>query len=129
MTELEKVFNRGFWVGGYYLGKPIDQWASCSDSQATERKVFAGEITNYYSRIGIAEGLIHAQSIQLGDDLWILGKTTGAIRTKVAELRVGKVGASVTKADKGSVVAFPVPVKVRSGDKLYRIDSTAEPLG
>ena len=123
MAELGKVFNRGFWTGGYYLGKPLEQWASCSDSQATERKVFAGEITNYYSRIGIAEGVIQAQSIHLGDDLWILGKSTGAIRAKVTELRIGEKGEPVTKAAKGTTVAFPVPEKVRSGDKFYRIDS------
>ncbi len=123
MAELEKVFNRGFWKGGYYLGKPIEQWASSSDSQATERKVYAGEVIKYYSRVGIAEGLIHAQSIQLDDELWILGKSTGAIRVRVTELRTGEEGVPVTKADKGTIVAFPVPEKVRSGDKIYRIES------
>jgi putative protease len=125
MTELEKVFNRGFWEGGYYLGKPLDQWASSSDSQATEKKTFVGEITKYYPRIGVAEGFIRAGSIRLGDELWILGKITGAVRTTVTELRIGEEATPSDQADKGFLAAFPVPEKVRVGDQLYLIVPTA----
>lgn len=121
MAELEKVFNRGFWEGGYYLGKPLGEWAASSNSQATDKKVFAGEITKYYSRIGVAEALVRAGSIRVGDKIWILGDTTGAVRTEVTELRTGEKGEPVTRADKGTLAAFPVPEKVRTGDKLYLI--------
>lgn len=121
MAELEKVFNRGFWEGGYYLGKTLGEWAVSSNSQATEKKVFAGEITKYYSRIGVAEVLVRAGSLRVGDRIWILGDTTGAVRTEVTELRTGEKGGPVTRADKGVLAAFPVPEKVRRGDRLYLI--------
>lgn len=121
MAELEKVFHRGFWEGGYYLGKPLGDWSSSSHSQATEKKIFAGEITKYYARIGVAEVLVRAGSIRVGDEAWILGNATGALRTKIAELRIGDDATAVTQADKGVLAAFPVPEKVRAGDQLYLI--------
>jgi len=121
MTELGKVFNRGFWEGGYYLGKTLGDWAVSSNSQATEKKIFVGKITKYYSRIGVAETLVSSGPLLLGDDLWILGETTGAVRAKATDLRVGEEGASAVRADKGVLAAFPVPEKVRAGDQLYRI--------
>jgi len=129
MEELEKVFNRGFWEGGYYLGKPLGEWAASSNSQATEKKVFAGEITKYYSRIGVAEVMVRAGSIRVGDGIWILGDTTGAVRAEVTELRTGKKGDSVSQAEKGVLAAFPVPEKVRTGDQLYLIIPNARRNG
>lgn len=123
MVELGKVFNRGFWEGGYYLGKPLGEWAASSNSQATEKKIFAGEITKYYARIGVAEVLVRAGQLCLGDDLWILGETSGAVRAKITELRTGEEGTPVTSAEKGTLASFPVPEKVRAGDHLYRIVS------
>jgi len=121
MTDLAKVFHRGFWDGGYYLGKPLGEWARSSHSQATEKKVFAGEITKYYPRLGVAEAVVRAGPIRTGDALWILGATTGAVRTEITELRTGDEGVPSIRADKGALAAFPVPEKVRPGDKKHRI--------
>ena len=121
MAELAKVFHRGFWEGGYYLGKPLGDWAATSNSQATEKKIYAGEITKYYARIGVAEVLVRAGSIKLGDDVWILGNTTGAVRAKIAELHTGEDGSPATEASQGVLASFPVPEKVRAGDQLYLI--------
>ena len=121
MADLEKVFHRGFWEGGYYLGKPLGDWAATSNSQATEKKSFAGEITKYYARIGVAEVHVRAGSIRLGDEVWILGNATGAVRTKITELHTGENGSPVTEARQGVLASFPVPEKVRAGDQLYLI--------
>ena len=121
MADLEKVFHRGFWEGGYYLGKPLGDWAATSNSQATEKKSFAGEITKYYARIGVAEVHVRAGSIRLGDEVWILGNATGAVRTKITELHTGENGSPVTEAGQGVLASFPVPEKVRAGDQLYLI--------
>lgn len=121
MSELATVFNRGFWEGGYYLGKPLGDWTSSRDSMATEKKVFVGKITKYYARIGVAECLINAGPIRLDDEFWILGETTGAIRAKATELRVGDGATPATQAEKGEIAAFPVPEKVRVGDRVYRV--------
>ena len=126
MEELKTVFHRGFWEGGYYLGKPLDEWAISSNSRATEKKTFLGEVTKHYARIGVAEIQIRAGSVQVGDEVWILGKTTGAVRTKITELHVGEDGESVLRAAQGDLASFPVPEKVRAGDQVFLISSRAE---
>lgn len=123
MEDLKSVFHRGFWEGGYYLGKPLGEWAASSNSQATEKKTFAGEITRHYARIGVAEVHVRAGSLRIGDEVWIMGKTTGAMRTKITELHVGDDGKPVTSVDQGVLASFPVPEKVRAGDQVYLITS------
>ncbi len=121
MTELDSVFNRGFWQGGYYLGKPLGEWTASSQPASTEKKVFVGKITKYYARSGVAEVLINAEPLTAGEEIWILGETTGALRLPVAELRIGNPATPVARAEQGMVAAFPVAVKVRVGDQVYRI--------
>lgn len=121
LADLAKVFHRGFWEGGYYLGKPLGDWAATSNSRATEKKTFVGEITKYYARIGVAEVLVRTGTIRLDDDVWILGNTTGAVRAKITELHTGDDGSPVTEAGQGVLASFPVPEKVRAGDQLYLI--------
>ena len=123
MASLSKVFHRGFWEGGYYLGKTLGDWAVHSNSQATETKVFVGQITKIYTRIGVAETVVSFGPLQLNDELWVIGETTGAIRTKITELRLGDKGIPVHQVEKGATVTFPITEKVRIGDKLYRIIS------
>ena len=127
MAGLTKVFHRGFWEGGYYLGKPLGEWAETSNSQATEKKTFAGEITKYYARIGIAEVHVRAGALRLGDEVWVLGNTTGAVRTTITELHTGEDGTPVTEAAQGVLASFPVPEKVRAGDQLYIVTSAVPP--
>jgi len=121
MARLAKVFHRGFWEGGYYLGKPLGEWAGASNSQATEKKTFAGEITKYYPRIGVAEVHVRAGSIRVGDDVWILGNTTGAVRAKITKLHTGEDGHPANEAGAGILASFPMPEKVRAGDQLYLV--------
>ena len=47
--ELETVFNRGFWEGGYYLGKKMGEWSGEYGSLATKVKENLGKVENYYS--------------------------------------------------------------------------------
>ncbi|MFA6286895.1 MAG: peptidase U32 family protein [Opitutaceae bacterium] len=122
MADLDSVFNRGFWQGGYYLGKPLGEWTASSRSACTEKKVFVGKITKYYARQGVAEVLVNAEPMAAGTEVWILGETTGAIRVPVKELRVGDTGTPAASAGQGEVAAFAVPVKVRTGDQVYRIE-------
>lgn len=115
--RLKEVFNRGFWEGGYYLGKKLGEWSASDGNRATIRKSYAGRISNYFSRLGVAEMLVEAADLHPGDQLLITGPTTGAVKLTVAELRLERD--PVAEAPRGRAASFPVPVKVRSGDKVY----------
>jgi U32 family peptidase len=117
--RLATVFNRGFW-DGYYLGQRLGEWNHTYGSRATRKKIYAGKATNYYSRIGVAEFLIENGSIEEGDEVLIIGPTTGVIQAKIGEIRDDHGPA--LKVGRGSHCAFRVDSEVRRSDKLYRLD-------
>ena len=118
--RLTQVFNRGFWEGGYYLGRKLGEWAGSGDNQATVRKIFLGTIVNYYPRAGAAEVRLTSDSLPSGADLLITGNTTGALKLRAESVRVGDL--AVPKAEKGTNATFPCPAKVRENDKVYRLE-------
>ncbi len=121
-ARLASVFNRGFW-DGYYLGQRLGEWSEVYGSKATQKKVYVGKITNYFDRIGVAEVAMETGTIQVGDDILIMGPTTGVIETTVKELRVDEV--NVDLARKGVRVSLPVGEVVRRSDKVYKLVSTS----
>jgi U32 family peptidase len=123
--ELGTVYNRGFW-DGYYLGRKMGEWAGQYGSQATRKKVYVGKIMNYYSKPGIAELKVEAQPLQTGDDILIIGPTTGVCEDKVREIWLdNKI---VDKTVKGELCTIPVGTFLRPSDKLYKwIDSNEVP--
>lgn len=116
--RLAKVFNRGFW-DGYYLGQRLGEWSEKYGSKATHKKVYVGKGTNYFDRIGVAEVAIETGSLELGDQVVIIGPTTGVIETTIKELRVNEE--SCQSAGKGERCSFPVEQVVRRSDKVYKL--------
>lgn len=116
LKELSSVYNRGFWSGGYYMGEKTDDWANCSGSKATKKKVFVGKITNYFKKTGIAECTVEAHPLKKGDEFLIEGDSTGVIIGVIEELRNCK---KQEVAVQGEIVTFPLPQKIKRNDKLY----------
>ncbi|MFP4367533.1 MAG: peptidase U32 family protein [Bacteroidales bacterium] len=117
--KLSTVFNRGFW-DGYYLGQKLGEWSQVYGSKATRKKIYAGKATNYYSKIGVAEFLIETGSLQEGDEVLIIGPTTGVINLELKEIR-NDIGRT-KKVTRGENCAFRVDSEVRRSDKLYRLE-------
>ena len=123
-TKLRTVFNRGFW-DGYYLGRRMGEWADRYGSQATEKKVFLGLVTNYFNRIGVAEAQMQtAEHLAVGDEVMVTGQTTGVSRGTIGELRLDK--GSVQKVHQGDIFSFKTQSAVHRGDKLYRVDNVID---
>ena len=119
MKQLETVYNRGFW-GGYYLGQELGEWSSENGSAATQKKVYIGKGRTFYSKSNIAEFLIEAYDLTIGDTILIQGPTTGSQEMVLEAMRVdGKPDAE--KATKSDLVTFKTNFKVRPSDKLYKI--------
>ena len=118
--RLQTVFNRGFW-DGYYQGQRLGEWTEVYGSQATERKVYVGRGTKYYSRLGLGEFHIEATELHVGDKFLVTGPTTGAVYGTIQEMH-DDTNQPVQVAHQGSNVSFRVDTKVRHSDKLFRID-------
>ena len=120
--RLKTVFNRGFW-DGYYLGQRLGEWTRNYGSAATERKIYVGKGIKYFSNIGVAEFLVEAAEISVGDKLLITGPTTGALFMTLEEARVElKPVQTVKKGEHFSMKSD----KIRPSDKLYKLVSTEE---
>ena len=119
MKELEKVYNRGFW-DGYYLGQKLGEWSSNSGSSATQKKIYIGKGRHFYPKTNIAEFLIEAYDLSVGDTVLIQGPTTGSQEMVVDAMMVDQK-ADATKAVKSDVITFKTDFRVRPSDKLYKV--------
>lgn len=120
--RLKTVFNRGFW-DGYYLGQRLGEWTKNYGSAATERKIYVGKGIKYFSNIGVAEFLVEAAEVSVGDKLLITGPTTGAVFATLDEARVELKPVETVK--KGEHFSMKLD-KIRPSDKLYKLVSTEE---
>lgn len=116
--RLLSVFNRGFW-DGYYLGRKMGEWAELYGNRATRIKKYVGTITNYFTKLKVAEIKLETDSINIGDDLVIIGPTTGVVDYHLEEIRVDyEISES---APKGASCSIPSPEFLRRSDKVYKM--------
>ena len=116
--RLGTVYNRGFW-DGYYLGRKTGEWTEDYGNQATQRKMYIGKVTNYFSKIGVAELKIETHDLAVDEDIKIIGPTTGVYEDFIKEIRLELD--PVQKVVKGDVCSIPVKGLVRRGDKVYKM--------
>jgi len=115
--QVASVFNRGFW-DGYYLGQKLGEWSNNYGSSATRRKIYLGKVTNYFTKIGVAEIKLETGVLKKEDELLIIGPTTGVVEYVVGEIRVDMK--TVDIADKGVKCSIPSPGLLRRSDKVYK---------
>jgi len=116
--RLSTVYNRGFWEG-YYLGRKLGQWTDNPGSIATERKIYVGKCTNFFSKINVAEFEIETGKLKSGDKLIVLGRNLGVHHLAFDEVRVN--GLKAAQAGRGDKITFPLDQKTASTDKLYKL--------
>lgn len=115
--RLSTVFNRGFW-DGYYLGQKLGEWNAHYGSSATKRKIYLGKVTNYFTKLKVAEIKLENGNLKKGDVILITGPTTGVVEYNVEEIRVDlKV---TDEAFKGEFCSIKVSDYIRRSDKIYK---------
>lgn len=119
IKKLETVFNRGFWHGGYYLGKELGEWSGVYGSKASKEKIYLGRAENYFSKVEVAQFHLETGELCVGDGILVTGPTTGVIESKVTELLVNDEKAN--SATKGDTITMKLATKVRASDKLFKI--------
>ena len=124
MQRLATVFNRGFW-DGYYLGRKLGEWSERYGSQATENKVYLGLIRNYFGKINVAEVQLQTnETLKVGDEIMVIGETTGVYRDTVKELRTDRD--PVPEVHQGDRFSFASKELLHRGDKVYRVDKVVD---
>lgn len=116
--RLRSVYNRDFW-DGYYLGRKMGEWTQRYGSQATKTKIFVGTVTNFFAKINVAEIRMETNDLKVGDDIMIIGPTTGVYEDKISEIRVDLK--AVDSTEKGELCSIPTKDVIRRGDKVYKV--------
>jgi len=115
--RLSTVFNRGFW-NGYYLGQKLGEWNANYGSSATKRKIYVGKITNYFTKLNVAEIKLENGDLNKGDHILITGPTTGVVEYITSEIRVDL---KVTEtARKGELCSIKTDDSLKRSDKVYK---------
>ena len=112
---LEKVYNRGH-SDGYYLGRK-QGWSQTYGSKATRQKIEVGKVSNFFSRVHVAEITATTGELKIGDEYTIIGESTGVVSGVVEEIRVDEQAVEGVKGH--CVFSIKVQDKVRRGDRLY----------
>src|SRR5690554_7609455 len=122
MEQLNTVYNRGLW-SGYYLQQEFGEWSDNPGSNATRKKVYIGKGRHFYPKADVAEFLIEAYDLKIGDSVLIQGPTTGSQEMIIDEMVVHNKDKETEKdkASKSDTVTFKTKFKVRPSDKLYKI--------
>ncbi len=117
MRRLETVFNRGFW-DGYYLGQKLGEWSTTYGSAATKRKIYLGRVTNFFSRLMVAEIKLETGDLGVGDELIFTGPTTGSVEHTVTLLRDASAN-EAEKVHKGELCSVQIAQAVRRADRVF----------
>lgn len=125
VNRLKTVFNRGFW-DGYYLGRRLGEWSGVYGSKATKRKEYVGRCTNFFTKLNVAEITLESGALHTGDQLLIMGETTGVYEHTISEMRVDLK--PVGEAVKGQALSIAVTDIVRRGDRVYKLVDTQASL-
>jgi U32 family peptidase len=124
-TRLATVFNRGFW-DGYYLGQKMGEWNSTYGSNATKRKIYIGKVTNYFAKVKVAEIKLENGDLEKGDEILIVGPSTGVVEYVAGEIRVDL--RITEKAMKGEFCSIMTKEILRRSDKVYKWVETPDEL-
>lgn len=121
--ELEGVYNRGL-SSGYYLGRE-QGWSADYGNKSKRRKVLVGSVAHAYGKAGVIEIKSSATKLSLGDDILVIGDTTGVIESKVEEMRVLQENGDMIESDvcvNGQTLTLKVDGKIRTNDKLFKVE-------
>ena len=119
VTELEKVYNRGFSTG-FYLGTPSTKdFANIYGSAATTKKSYVGKVVNYYKKSNIVSVKLEADTMSVGETIYIIGNTTGTIELKIDQLMLDEKELIV--GEKGTEITFKCGELVRPNDRIYKV--------
>lgn len=120
MTEMEKVYSKGYH-SGFYLGMPTsDDFSSIENNASKFKKLYVGRIEKYYSRINVFDLNAFSFDITVGDHFIITGTTTGFLEGTIVSIENSE-NQSINIGKKGGLYGIKpsTDVKVRTGDKFF----------
>ncbi|MGC8831875.1 MAG: translation elongation factor-like protein [Thermoproteota archaeon] len=88
----------------------------------SEEKIYVGDVRHFFPRIAVAIVDLVGE-LKTGDEILILGRTTN-LRQKVESMEIEHK--KVETAPPGSSIGLKTVDKVREGDRVYVVKSSAQ---
>lgn len=124
IEKAKTVYNRDFSTG-FYMGKPMKEWANTSGSNATKTKVYIGFISKVYKKVGAIDVKLESGELNLGDTILLIGDKSGVHEHKVESMQIDP-GVDVKSVKKGKVAGILVKSlaqNIRPNDKVFILES------
>jgi len=116
--ELERIYNKGYSSGFYIKLPTADDFAKIEHNASQEKKHFVGKVTHYFPNVRVA-AIKLVSELKLGDEIVIIGKTTGIVNSKINSIEINRK--PIKKAKRNQEIGIPVPKLVRKNDEVYII--------
>lgn len=84
-----------------------------------EKKRLVGKAEHYFTKAGVGQFILESDTLALGDQIAIVGPTTGDERLTLEKMMVN--GQEVESAKVGDKLTLAIPFRVRVSDQLYKI--------
>ena len=78
-----------------------------------------GKVTNFFKKISVAEVLVEAAPLAVGEEIFFMGATTGVACQTLTELH-DTDGTPVQSVSQGTLCAVHTEEVIRRGDQLYK---------
>lgn len=116
VEQCRSVFNRDF-SSGFFLGRPITEFTDTDGSKATEQKERVGKVINYYRKAAVAHIWVQNYSIAEGDQILIMGPSTGVVKQVARNIRCQNDPAR----NPPQTVTIALDRLVRANDEVFRL--------
>ncbi|MCK7537893.1 MAG: hypothetical protein MZV63_46550 [Marinilabiliales bacterium] len=77
--EACQQFSTGASGTAIISDRRLGEWNTNYGSSATKRKIYIGKITNYFTKLNVAEIKLENGDLSKGDTILITGPTTGVV--------------------------------------------------
>ena len=118
IKELEKIYNKGYSSGFYIKMPTADDFAKIEHSASNEKKHFVGKVTHYFPDVHVA-AIKLVSDLSIGDEIVIIGKTTGIVSLKIESMQINRK--PIKKTKKGNEIGIKTSTLVRKNDEVYLI--------
>ncbi|MGM0596586.1 MAG: U32 family peptidase [Myxococcota bacterium] len=86
VDNLRKIYNKGFHTGFYEKPPGSLGYSREENSSGLRKKFYLGRIEKIYRKIAVNDIIIHSGQLKIGQQVLILGKTTGVEETSVTSI-------------------------------------------
>jgi U32 family peptidase len=123
VETLKGIYNKGFHDGFYTNIPKVEDFSKVENSASNRKKEYVGIVSKVFKKIGVFELVVHSKTLNTGDTILVIGKSTGASEAKIISIH-DQDRKSVESTCRGEIVGIKVDsdLKIRPKSKVFRFE-------